>query len=80
MVENRTQLQAQWEDVQGRVKKAWGALTDDEILQSEGDWDQLVAKIRSKTGESLQAVEGKLNEILDVARQSGEADDESKQG
>lgn len=68
----RTQLKAHWDDAQGRVKQAWGALTDDDLLKAQGNWDQLVAAIRSKTGESIDAVEKKLNGIIDAIGAKGE--------
>ena len=67
----KAQLQAQWEDAQGRIKQAWGSLTDDDLLKARGNWDQLVATIRSKTGEGVGAVEEKLNSILDTVKSKG---------
>lgn len=71
MASNRMQLKARWEDIRGRVTEAWGALTDDDVARSNGDWDQLVATIREKTGDTLESVEVKLDEILDRLGRSG---------
>jgi uncharacterized protein YjbJ (UPF0337 family) len=71
MSPNKTQLQAQWGDMRGRVKESWGALTDNDLLRSEGNWDQLVATIRSKTGDSLDTVEDTLNDLLDKVNKAG---------
>ncbi len=65
MTANKMKLKANWQDASGRVEKSWGALTGNDVLESQGDWDQLVAKIRKKTGESTEAIEDKLNGILD---------------
>lgn len=75
MSANKMQLQAQWENVRGRVKESWGALTDNDVLRSEGNWDQLVSTIRSKTGDSLETVENKLNDLLNSVSQAGKRDD-----
>jgi uncharacterized protein YjbJ (UPF0337 family) len=72
-VDAKAQLQAQWEDAQGRVKEAWGSLTDDDLMKARGNWDQLVATIRSKTGEGADAVEEKLNGILDTIKRKGDS-------
>lgn len=64
-------LKSNWEDAQGRVKQAWGALTNDDILKAQGNWDQLVSTIRAKTGESVDTVEQKLDSILDVIKSKG---------
>jgi uncharacterized protein YjbJ (UPF0337 family) len=70
-MDGKMQLQAQWEEARGRVKKAWGALTDDDLLQAQGNWDQLVATIRRRTGEGIGAIEQQLNAILDTISTKG---------
>lgn len=61
---DRMQMQGKWEQARGRVKEAWGALTDDDVDRAEGNWDQLVGTIREKTGESKEAIERKLDDIF----------------
>ena len=34
----------------GAIKENWGKLTDDEIQQAEGNYDQLVGKIQERYG------------------------------
>jgi uncharacterized protein YjbJ (UPF0337 family) len=58
-------LEGNWDQLKGRVREAWGALTDDDVDRVEGRWEQLVGTIRERTGESLDQVETKLNEIVD---------------
>ena len=62
-----TDLQAEgkWDQMRGRVKEAWGALTDDDLDRSEGKWDRLVGTIKEKTGEATDKVEEKLSQLLD---------------
>ena len=31
-----------WDQMKGRVKESWGALTDDDVDRADGRWDQLV--------------------------------------
>lgn len=45
------------------VKQEWGKLTDDEVTQSEGNMDELVARIQEKYGESREAIAEKLNKM-----------------
>jgi len=42
------------------VKNLWGQFTDDELTQTEGDYDRLVGHIKEKTGESREDIEAKL--------------------
>lgn len=60
----RQQLEGQWNQVKGRIKERWGQLTDDELMQVEGNANQLVGTIQKKTGESKQAIEDFLEEVV----------------
>jgi uncharacterized protein YjbJ (UPF0337 family) len=53
-----------WDQVRGRVKEAWGSLTDDDLDRTEGKRDRLVGTIKEKTGEAIDKIEEKLNDIL----------------
>lgn len=58
-------MKGNWQEAKGRMKEAWGDLTDDEMDRAEGNWDQLVGTIRQKTGEGVEEIEAKLNDIFD---------------
>ena len=62
---NRMKLEGNWKQAKGRVREAWGDLTDDELDQAQGNWEQLVGKIQAKTGQTVEAIERKLKEIAD---------------
>lgn len=67
----RMQFDAKLEDMSGRLREAWGDLTDDDVKQAEGRWDQMIATIREKTGESLETVTDKVNELIDNTKDLG---------
>ena len=58
-------LQGNWKEAVGRIKHHWGQLTDDELLQTEGDIDRLIGVVQRKTGESRDAIENILNDVAD---------------
>lgn len=58
-------LEGKWDQGKGRVKEAWGALTDDDLDRTEGKFDRLVGTIKEKTGEGVDAIERKLHDIFD---------------
>lgn len=64
-----------WDQAKGRVKEAWGALSDDDVDRTEGRWDQLVGTIKEKTGETAEDVESKLQSILEKVRTIGDKDE-----
>lgn len=57
------QLEGNWKQFSGRVKEAWGVLTDADVDRAEGRLDQLVGTIEEKTGEARAAVARKLKEL-----------------
>lgn len=61
------QTEGSWKQFKGRMKEAWGALSDDEIDRMEGQRDQLEGLIQEKTGESRQNIR---QEIDRLARES----------
>jgi uncharacterized protein YjbJ (UPF0337 family) len=54
---NADLLKGKWLQLQGEVKKAWGNLTDDELVQIEGNSDKLVGKLQEKYGYSRDRAE-----------------------
>lgn len=57
------QTEGLWNQISGRVKEAWGALSDDDLSRFEGRKDQLVGHIQEKTGESRSEIRKKLDEL-----------------
>ncbi|WP_139556723.1 CsbD family protein [Methylotetracoccus oryzae] len=43
-------IEGNWKQLKGKVKEAWGELTDDEIDQIAGKRDILLGKIQEKYG------------------------------
>ncbi len=58
-----------WDQVRGRVKESWGALTDDDIDRADGQWDQLIGTIKERTGEGTERIERKLKDMLEAVRE-----------
>lgn len=57
-------LKAQWKQLQGKVKEKWGKLTDDDIDQVKGQFDQLVGVIQEKYELTRSKAESEVNEFL----------------
>jgi uncharacterized protein YjbJ (UPF0337 family) len=67
---NQQVLEGHWDEIKGKLRTHWGALTDDDLKQFNGRVDQLVGAIQRKTGESRDAIENYLEEI--IAESGGE--------
>jgi len=59
------ELRGKWQSVIGSVKNRFGQITDDELMQVEGDLEQLSGLIQQKTGQSREAVESFLSDCCD---------------
>lgn len=46
--------QGRWDQLKGKAKSLWGNLTDDELLEAEGDYERLVGKVKEKTGKTRE--------------------------
>lgn len=57
---NRDIIEGKWSQVKGSVQKQWGALTDDDLDQIEGNREKLLGKIQEAYGRSRDAAEKEL--------------------
>jgi uncharacterized protein YjbJ (UPF0337 family) len=55
----------------GRIREAWGDLTDDDFDRAQGNTEQLIGRIKVKTGEGADAIRDRLNSILSDEAESG---------
>jgi uncharacterized protein YjbJ (UPF0337 family) len=54
-------IKGSWTQTKGAVKEQWGKLTDDDLLEIEGRREQLVGKIRTRYGISLEEAEAQVS-------------------
>lgn len=43
-------LRGGWNELKGKIKQAYGDLTDDDLIREEGKDDELLGKLQQKTG------------------------------
>ncbi|WP_026278933.1 MULTISPECIES: CsbD family protein [Thioalkalivibrio] len=65
---NRDQRIGRSERLKARLKQEWGRLTDDEVMEAEGNVEELAARIREKYGESREKIAARINELMDEVR------------
>ena len=56
-------LKGKWLQLRGDLKQAWGDLTDDELLQIEGNSDKLIGKLQEKYGYSRDRAEMEVDQF-----------------
>jgi uncharacterized protein YjbJ (UPF0337 family) len=47
---DRLELKGKWNEIKGKVKQAHGDLTDDDLKYEEGQHDEFLGRLQTKTG------------------------------
>ncbi|HEV8620275.1 MAG TPA: CsbD family protein [Nitrospiraceae bacterium] len=53
---NQEQFKGSWDQLKGALKKQWGKVTDDDLLQIEGDQDKFNGTIQTRYGDMKEEV------------------------
>ena len=53
---NQEQFKGSWDQLKGGLKKQWGILTDDDLLQIGGDLDRFNGTIEKRYGQMKEQV------------------------
>jgi uncharacterized protein YjbJ (UPF0337 family) len=56
-------LKGTWNEVKGKVKQAYGDLTDDDLIREEGKDDEMLGKLQQKTGKGRDELVKWLNDL-----------------
>jgi uncharacterized protein YjbJ (UPF0337 family) len=69
---NRDTLKGDWNQLKGRIKEAWGKLTDQDLEVVAGKRDQLVGLIQKTYGIAREAAEREVQEFERVKHEAAE--------
>ncbi|PWG79615.1 CsbD family protein [Pararcticibacter amylolyticus] len=53
---DKLELKGSWNELKGKVKQAYGDLTDDDLIYEEGKEDELYGRLQNKTGKTRDEV------------------------
>jgi uncharacterized protein YjbJ (UPF0337 family) len=56
--------EGQLDRARGRIRSTWGDLTDDDFDRAEGDKENLVGRIKEITGDTVENIRSKLDELM----------------
>mgnify|MGYP000139974431 CR=1 FL=1 len=59
------QIAGKWKQISGDVRSKWGDLTDDEMMQINGEREKLVGKIQERSGKTRIEVEQEVDQWVD---------------
>lgn len=57
---NKDIFAGKWEEVKGQLKQKWGKLTDDDLLEIEGNNQEIYGKLRQHYGYTKEEIERQL--------------------
>ena len=61
---NEDILKGKWKEIKGSVKEQWGNLTDDDLIEIEGQQEKLVGLLQKKYGYSKDKAEEEYNKFI----------------
>jgi uncharacterized protein YjbJ (UPF0337 family) len=62
---NKDILQGKWKQARGKVKQQWGRLTDSELDQISGYYDELAGLIQERYGYSREKAQQELDAFIE---------------
>jgi uncharacterized protein YjbJ (UPF0337 family) len=65
---NADVMKGRWNQVKGDIRSRWGKLTDDDMMQIQGDTEKLIGKLQERYGMKREQAERDLNEMLNQRR------------
>jgi len=64
-VMNKDIIKGHWHEIKGKLKQQWGNLTDDEITQIDGSYEELEGILQKSYGYQKEQVEKEIQAFLD---------------
>lgn len=62
---NKEIIKGKWKEIKGQLKQQWGLLTDDEITQINGNYDELEGRLLKLYGYSKEQAAQQIESFLD---------------
>lgn len=60
---NESTISGAWNELKGKIKQAYGDLTDDDLAYEEGQADEMYGKIEQKYGHTKDQINKKIAEL-----------------
>jgi len=61
---NREQFEGKWKQLEGRARRRWGELTDDQIERVKGRRDELVGQVQEAYGKTQEAARKEVDDWI----------------
>lgn len=82
---NKDAIKGKWNELKGSIKAKWAKLTDDDLNEAEGNYDQIKGKLQKLYGYSKERAETEFNDFIgshksNVERGARDFSDRAKSG
>lgn len=57
------QMKGNWKQFKGKIRQAWGDITDDELDKLQGKREQLVGRLMERSGKQRAEIEKRVDDI-----------------
>jgi uncharacterized protein YjbJ (UPF0337 family) len=71
---NWERVAGNWSQIKGVLQEQWGDLTDDDLLQTRGEKNQLIGALQRRYGMTREEAETALHDFFEGQRQLWERD------
>lgn len=62
---NRDQIEGKWTEIKGRLREAYGDLSEDDIEEARGSREQIEGMLQQKLGKSKEDARSTVDRILE---------------
>ena len=63
---NNDILEGKWKQLRGSIQEQWGKLTDDDLAQEKGNYDQLIGKLQERYGYTRDRAEREVTDWMAI--------------
>lgn len=60
---DKLEIKGAWNELKGKIKQAYGDLTDDDLTYEEGQQDEMLGKLQKKTGKGRDELVKWINSL-----------------
>ena len=58
-------MEGKWDELKGKIKKQWSKITDDDLLQFKGSFQEILGILQKKYGEQKEQIAADLKKFFD---------------
>jgi uncharacterized protein YjbJ (UPF0337 family) len=62
---NKDIIKGHWKEIKGQIKQQWGKLTDDQISQMSGTYEELEGALQKNYGYQQEQAKREIQEFID---------------